>query len=59
MAKFHTQYGNFEKSACISEIAAPREKISSISIPWGRKRVYVQLLKLFPMVKFHAQIRQF
>ncbi len=31
-------------------------KISSISTPWGRKRVYVQL---WLMAKFHAQIWQF
>ncbi len=36
-----------------------RAKISSISIPWGRKKVYVQLLELWPMAKFHAQIWQF
>ncbi len=27
--------------------------------PWGRKRVYVQLLALWPMAKFHAQMWQF
>ncbi len=45
--------------ARISETAARRAKISSISTPWGRKRLYVQLLALWPMAKFHAQIWQF
>ncbi len=46
-------------SARISETAARRAKISSISTLWGRKRVYVQLLALWPMAMFHAQIWQF
>ena len=59
MAKFHAQIWQFWKSAHISETAARRAKISSISTPWGRKRVYVQLLELWPMAKFHTQIWQF
>ncbi len=45
--------------ARISETAAHRAKLTSISSPWGRKREYVQLLALWPMAKFHAQIWQF
>ncbi len=51
MAKF--------QSARILDTAARRAKISSISTPWGRERVYVQLRALCPMAKFHAQIWQF
>ena len=42
MAKFHAQIWQFWKSARISETAARtrRAKISSISHPWGGKRVY-------------------
>ena len=47
----------------ISETTACRAKISSISTSWCRKRVgtciYVQLLKLWPMDRFHAQMWQF
>ncbi len=42
--------------ACISETAVCKVKITSVSTPWGRKRVYVELLELWPMAKFHAQI---
>ena len=59
MVKFHTQIRQFWKWARISETTVCRAKTSSISTPWGRKRVYVQLLELWPMVKFHAQIWQF
>ena len=46
---FMPKYGNFEqcwKWACISEAAAHKAKIRSISPPWGRNRVYVQLQEL-------------
>ena len=59
MAKFHAEIWSFWKSAPISETITRRAKISSISTPWGRKKVYVQLLALRPMAKFHAQIWQF
>ena len=49
----------FWKLAHISETAARRAKISSISAPWSRERVCVQLLELWPLSKFHAQIWQF
>ncbi len=39
--------------------AAHRAKISSISASLGKKRVYVQILELLPMAKFHAQVWQF
>ncbi len=55
----HAQIWQFWKLACISETAARRAKMSSISTPCGRKRVYVQLLGLWPLAKFHAQIWQF
>ncbi len=42
----------------ISETALPRVKISSISTLWV-ERVYLQLLEVFPMANFHAQICQF
>ncbi len=32
---------------------------SSILTPWGRRTVYVQLLELWPMAKFHTMIWQF
>ena len=43
------------------EIAAYRAKISSILSPWGKMRVpvYVQLLELWPIATFHAQIWKF
>ena len=47
------------KSASISETAAHKVKISSISTLWDRKTVYVLLLELWPIDKFHVQIRQF
>ncbi len=60
MAKFHAQIWQFWKSALISATAACRAKMSSISTPWGRKRVYVQHLALWLMAKFaDAQIWQF
>ncbi len=59
IAKFHAQIGQFWKLASISENATHRAKLSSISTPWGRKRIYVQLLELWPLAKFHAQIWQF
>ncbi len=46
------------KSTRISGNAARRVKISSISTPWGRKEIYVLLLELWPIFKFHAQIWQ-
>ncbi len=58
MAKFHDQIWQFWKSTRISETAACRAKISSISSPWVRKSVYVQLLELWPMAKFYAQLWQ-
>ena len=57
IANFHAQVWQFRKSACISETAARRAKISSISTSWGKKGVCVQFLELLPMAKFHAQIR--
>ena len=61
MAKFHAQIWQYLlwKSARISDTDARRAKISFILTPWGRNRVYVQLLELWPMAKFHAQIWQF
>ncbi len=44
--------------ACISETAARRAKITSISTPWVRKSVHVQLLELWPLTKFYTQIWQ-
>ncbi len=44
------------KSACISDTAARTAKKSSTLTPWGRKSLYVQLLALWPIGKFHAQI---
>ncbi len=43
----------------ISEAAARRAKVAEFRHPWDRKIVYVQLLELWSMVKFHAQIWQF
>ncbi len=60
--KFHARIHawQFWKSACISETAACRAKISSILTPFGRKRAYdVQILELWPIAKFHVQIWQF
>ncbi len=59
MGKFHAQIWQFWKMANISETAARRAKISSISNPWGRKRVYVQLLDVLSLAKFHGQLWQF
>ena len=64
MAKFHAQMawiGQFWKSARISETAPRRAKISTISPTWGKNRVYmyVQLLELWLMGRFYAQIWQF
>ncbi len=53
------QIWKFSKSATISETAARRARMSSISSPWVRKREYVPLLDLWPMAKFHGQIWQF
>ncbi len=47
------------KSARISKTAACRGNISSISTLCGRKAVYVQLLDLLSVTKFHAQMWQF
>ena len=49
------------KNIYILETAALSAKISSILTIWGIKGVYmyVQLLELWPVAKFHAQIRQF
>ncbi len=49
--KLHGQIWQFWKSAIISETAADRAKRCSISASWDRKRVYVQLLELWPMAK--------
>ncbi len=49
--KFHAQIWQFWKSTIILETAAHRAKICSISTSWDRKRVYVQLLELWPMAK--------
>ena len=51
---FHALMWQFWKSAHISETAARRAKISSISTPWGRKRkrVHMQLLELFQIPGF-------
>ncbi len=48
----------FEKLARISEATARRAKITPISPPWGRRSVHVQVLELWPLAKFHAQIWQ-
>ncbi len=56
--KVHAQIWQFKKSACISETAVRRAKISSISTLYGRKTMYMSLLEL-PIVKFHAQIWHF
>ncbi len=46
---FHAQIWQFWKLTCISETAARRAKISSISNPWGReKSIHLQLLELWP-----------
>ena len=45
--KFNAQIRQFWISACISETAAHRAKISSISTPCDRKKLYVQLLVNF------------
>ncbi len=59
LPSFMPKYDNFENSmASISETAAHRAKISSISTPCGRKRIYVQLLELWPLAKFYAQLWQ-
>ena len=50
MTKFHAQIWQFEKMAHISETAASRAKISSISNPWSRKGVYVELWQMDKMV---------
>ncbi len=52
------QWPNFMPNMAIWEIletAARRANISSVSTPWGRKTVYVQLLELLKVAKFHAQ----
>ena len=54
LALFKTS--RFHKSARISKAPAYRMKINSTVTRWGKKRVYVQLLELLPVVKFHAQI---
>ena len=51
MAKFHAPIWQFLKTACISETTTRRAKISSLSTPWGRKRLYVQLLEVWQMAK--------
>ncbi len=56
-AKFHAQIWKFWKLVRISETAARRAKISSISTPCGRKRTYVQLLKLWLLLEY-AEIWQ-
>ena len=50
MAEFHAQIWNFENQP-FSWKLLPIEKICSISTSWVRKRVYVQLLELWPMTK--------
>ncbi len=59
LAKFHTQIWQFWKLGHISKTTARRANISSISPPWGRKRMFVQLLEFRPLDKFHAQIWHF
>ncbi len=44
---------------CIWETALSRVKFSPFSIPWGRKKVYMQLLDLLLVTKFPSQIWQF
>ncbi len=51
LPSFMPKYGNYQKTARISETTTRRAKISSIWTPWGRKRVYVQLLELWQMTK--------
>ena len=51
MAKFDGQIWQFWKISNISETTALGVKIISSSPPWGRKRVYVQLLELWPMAQ--------
>ena len=50
------KYGNFWKSTHVLESTGRRAKITSISTPWIRKRVYVQLLELLPIAEFYGQI---
>ncbi len=56
---FHAQMWQFWKLAHISETTARIAKINSISIPWGKKREYVQLLEIWPLATFPAQMCQF
>ncbi len=52
ISDFMLNYGNISQK--------PLSTIScSMLKPWGRKRAYVQLLEIFHMVRFHAQIWQF
>ncbi len=51
-----SKYVNFEKLVRILKTSARRAKTSSILTPWGRKTVYMQLLELWQLAKFHAQI---
>ncbi len=54
------KYGNFENQPVSRKLLrVVSAKISSILTPWGRKNYYVQLLALWPLAKFHAQIWQF
>ncbi len=55
LPSFMPKYGNFEKWP-VSRTSASMAKISSISTSWGRKTVCVQLLELWPLGKFHAQL---
>ena len=57
--KIYAQISQFWKLACILETAACKPKLNSISTPWGRNTVSVQILEFWPKAKFYAQIWQF
>ncbi len=60
-SRFHAQIWLFSKSDRISETAARREKISSISTAWDRKRkrVHMQLLDFFQIQGFMPKYGNF
>ena len=55
---FIPKYGTFENGPVSQKPLHIEQKVSLISTPWDRKKVYVQLLEILPMAKFHAQIWQ-
>ncbi len=55
MSKFSCPKTVILKVGVYLENGCPVAKISSISTPWGRKRVSVQFLEHLPISNFHVQ----